>query len=107
LKRVVYSDLALQDQEETADFNAERQGPDLAIRYLQASRRVLSLLAEKPHLGIAHRFRDLELHGVQWFPLTPPFQKHLLFCRAEREYIEVIRVLHASRDIEAILEGDS
>lgn len=107
MKRVIVQELATQDQEEAVDFYSDRKDPDLAISYLQAAQRIFSLLANKPYLGSARRFRSSELQGVRWFPLASPFQKHLVFYRVERETIEIVRVLHASRDIEEILEGDS
>jgi plasmid stabilization system protein ParE len=107
MKRLVVFELALQDQEETIDFYTNHEGPDLAIRYFHALKRAFSLLVVKPHLGTARGFRIAELDGVRWLPLASPFQKHLVFYRATRETVEVIRVLHASRNIEEILKGDS
>jgi toxin ParE1/3/4 len=104
LKYVVVHELATQDQEKTIEFYANRKGPDLAVRYLQAVQRAFLLLADKPHIGSSRRFHAPALQGIRWFPLTSPFQKHLVFYRAGRETIEFIRVLHASRDIEEILE---
>ena len=35
------------------------------------------------------------------------FEKHLIFYRPIKDGIEVIRVLHASRDLAAVLDKDS
>jgi plasmid stabilization system protein ParE len=35
------------------------------------------------------------------------FEKHLIFYRPMKDGIEVIRVLHASRDLVAVLDEDS
>ncbi|WP_199348910.1 type II toxin-antitoxin system RelE/ParE family toxin [Microcoleus sp. FACHB-SPT15] len=32
------------------------------------------------------------------------FEKHLIFYLSFDDYIEIVRILHAARDIEAILE---
>jgi plasmid stabilization system protein ParE len=107
MKRLEVSDFAMQDQEEMIDFYATREGSDLAVRYFQALRRAFSLIVAKPHLGSARGFRAAELRGVRWFPLKSPFQKHLVFYLVTRETVEIIRVLHASRNIEEILEDQS
>jgi plasmid stabilization system protein ParE len=107
LKSVVLSPLAIRDLEETVDFYLDRQGPDLAMRYLAALRKSSSLLAANPHLGSGRKYRVTKLEGVRWLALTSPFQKHLIFYRVELEAIDVVRLLHASRNIEEILEGDS
>ena len=107
MNRIVLSELALHDQEQTIDFYTDRKGPDLAMEYLQTVQNTLSMLAENPQLGSGRRFRSPELHGVRWFPLASPFEKHLVFYRAERGSVEILRVLHASRHIEEILENDS
>ena len=35
------------------------------------------------------------------------FEKHLIFYRPIKDGIEIIRVLHASRDLVAVLDEDS
>ncbi len=106
MKRVVVHELATQDQQETIDFYRNRKGPDLATSYARAVRQVVLLIADKPNIGSPRRFRAAELQGVRWIPLASPFQKHLVFYRIGRETIEIVRVLHASRNIEEVLESD-
>jgi toxin ParE1/3/4 len=56
----------------------------------------LQLLARQPGMG---RRRDDLVPGIQSFPVA----SYIIFYRANPGGIEVVRVLHASRNIEALL----
>ncbi|SRR5713101_5674067 len=55
----------------------------------------LRLIAKQPGIG---RRRDGLVWGIQSFPVA----NYIIFYRAVSRGVEVVRVLHASRDIEAI-----
>jgi toxin ParE1/3/4 len=55
----------------------------------------LRLLAKQPGIG---RRRDDLVPGIQSFPVA----SYVIFYRANSDGIEVVRVLHASRNIEAL-----
>jgi toxin ParE1/3/4 len=99
--------MAIRDLEETTDFYMDRQGLDLAARFLAALSKSGSLIATNPHLGSTRRYRVKGLEGLRWLALKSPFQKHLIFYRLDSGAIDIVRVLHASRDIEEILGDDS
>lgn len=52
-------------------------------------------LGNHPEIGTK---RDDLIAGLRLFPI----QKYLIFYRLQGEWLEVVRVLHASRDMESI-----
>ena len=76
-----------------------------AERFLQQAESSMAQLAEMPELGRAYPCRDPRLVGIRCFRI-PTFKHHLLFYRIDPQYIEIIRVLHGARDIQAVLESD-
>lgn len=59
----------------------------------------LSALASKPGMG---RARDEIAEGIRSFPVG----RYVIFYRPVPEGVEIIRVLHGSRDIEALFQSD-
>jgi toxin ParE1/3/4 len=55
-----------------------------------------------PLIGVARDFSDSELAGMRMW-LVEGFENYLIFYRTTVAGIEVIRILHARRDIESIL----
>jgi toxin ParE1/3/4 len=71
---------------------------------VNADRRVdklyetLQVLCRQPGSG---RRREELAPGIRSFP----FGRYVIFYRASRNAIEIVRVLHGGRDIESIFEG--
>jgi toxin ParE1/3/4 len=61
--------------------------------------------ADDPPIGSPRRFASSRLEGLRLWPVRG-FRRHLLFFRpmADDEGVEVLRLLHAARDIESLLE---
>jgi toxin ParE1/3/4 len=80
--------------------------PEAARRFLAAVERTIAAAAAMPGMGAPRRYRDPQLAGLRMIAVRG-FERHLVFYRAIPRGIEVIRVLHARRDIDAILgRGD-
>ena len=54
-----------------------------------------------PGIGAAMCFRHPRLAGVRMLPVRG-FEHHLIFYRPTGDGIELIRVYHAARDVDAI-----
>jgi len=78
----------------------------VAARFLVAAEATFERLAGMPGMGRPFLARRRRLAGVRVFPVRA-FRKHLVFYRplARERGVEVIRVLHAARDIGSVL-GD-
>jgi toxin ParE1/3/4 len=57
-----------------------------------------------PHLGRATELSNPFLSGTRMFSLKN-FDKHVVFYRVIQTGIEIIRVVHGARDLEALIES--
>lgn len=76
--------------------------PDAAVRFLDAMEKAFQRIASYPSIGAARPFRLPELSEMRLWPL-PDFPNHLIFYRRQGDEVVIVRVLHASQDIEAVL----
>ncbi|WP_396127361.1 type II toxin-antitoxin system RelE/ParE family toxin [Acidicapsa acidisoli] len=56
-----------------------------------------------PRMGLRCGFRRLSLRRIRRWPLKG-FENWLIFYQPKHQGIEVVRVIHGSRDIEALLD---
>lgn len=73
--------------------------PQAALRFLDSLESRFQLLAASPGIG---RVRPDLGTGIRGFPV----EDHSIFYRQVSTGIEVVRVLHGSRDIEALFHDD-
>jgi toxin ParE1/3/4 len=89
------------DVNELAIYFGEQASVDTAIRFMQNFYAEVSLLASFPGMGIACHFKRFDVATVRRFPIKR-FRKLLVFYRPVPGGIEVVRVLHASRNWAAL-----
>lgn len=94
MESVRFTALARSDLQEIYDF-ISRDNHKIATDYLLIIKKHCELLAANPKLGVKRE----EYCGLYKFPVD----SYLIFYRSSQSGIEVIRVLHSSRDIESIL----
>jgi toxin ParE1/3/4 len=83
-----------------------RDRPSASERFLQGLERVSLQIATRPGIGAPYPVADTSLAGLRCVRV-PRFKNHLVFYLTFDDRIEVVRVLHAARDIENILDdGD-
>lgn len=95
---------ARQDLVEQALYIAEAS-PEAADRFVDAIENSLATLADMPEMGAPRDFNNVVLLGIRMWPVKG-FEKHLIFYRPVEGGIEVIRVLHAARDLESLMNQD-
>lgn len=78
---------------------------EAAIRFYEAAFSTFDVLATNPQIGPTREFKDPQLTDVRIW-LVKGFEKYLIFYRATNELVEILRVLHAARDIDSILSGE-
>jgi toxin ParE1/3/4 len=64
------------------------------------------MLADRPFAGRPFSTKVVRLRELRRFPVSRPFEKHLIFYKPAAMGIDVVRVLHGARDIEAILADE-
>lgn len=80
------------------------QSEDAARRFVDAVQLTLKDLAGRPGIGSLKRFQDPLLADVRtWW--VKGFPNHLIYYIAMADGIDVLAVMHGSRDAEALL-GD-
>jgi toxin ParE1/3/4 len=83
-----------------------KDNPEAAMRFMEVAADTCVKIAQTPGMGSLRKFGIPRLEGIRMFPL-PGFDKYLVFYRATSRKIEIVRVLHAARDIAGIINADS
>jgi toxin ParE1/3/4 len=81
-----------QDIEEHAAYLGEVAGLDLGHRFLLAADETFLLLSRNPGIGWPPRIRSVQLQGLR-------IEKILVFYKPVDQGIEILRVVHGSRDL--------
>ena len=79
---------------------------DNSDRFLFAAEETFQQLGQIPQLGKRCQFSNPRLQNIRQISVKG-FRKYLVFYQVSGTDVEIIRVLHGSRDTETILEGDS
>ena len=77
----------------------------LGHRFLTAAHKTFELLAGKPGIGWKCRLQQPDLASVRVFRISG-FEKMLVLYRPFVDGIEILRVVHSSRDLEAFLRRE-
>jgi len=93
------------DLAEIADFIAH-DSLEAAERFLDATKAAFALLAEMPEMGTRCRFNNADASDIRLWSIRG-FENHLVFYRPTSSGIEIVRVLHGSRDILALFADDA
>ncbi|MGH7823385.1 MAG: type II toxin-antitoxin system RelE/ParE family toxin [Candidatus Binatia bacterium] len=78
---------------------------DAADRFLAEAGATFEKLAAMPRMGRRWESEDRRLGAIRVWPM--PGWKRLIFYRPGRSGIEIVRVLHAARDITAIIRDEN
>lgn len=78
---------------------------DSSDAFLRAAEETFKQLGQMPQLGKQCQFSDPRLQNVRQIGVKR-FRKYLIFYQTTAMGVEIMRVIHGSRDIETVL-GDS
>jgi toxin ParE1/3/4 len=78
---------------------------EAALRFADAVRETEELLSEMPGIGVAHDFERPELAGMRSHGVKD-FRRYLIFYIPSDGGIEIVRILHGSRDLAALFRED-
>jgi toxin ParE1/3/4 len=92
------------DTDEASVFLAERD-QERALRFLDAASETYRLIAESPGVGSVYPFRSPHVQDIRR-RFVRGFREYLIFYRETDDAVVVLRVLHGSRDLTALL-GDT
>ena len=102
MNTIIRREAAKRDLEEIFVYLGE-DNVDTALDFLFAAEQTFELLAKMPHLGSHRRFQSTNFPKLRQFPVDG-YAAYLIFYEPTDDGIEVVRVLHGRRDIEAMLK---
>jgi toxin ParE1/3/4 len=102
LSKVLVRVRARRDLIESAAYLDEMGGPELAARFTNAVYETFEALALMPRMGAPCGFRRPSLSRLRRWPVKD-FENWLIFYQPNRNGLEIVHVLHGSRDIETLL----
>jgi toxin ParE1/3/4 len=100
-RRLVVRALAKGDLDEQARYIA-RDNVEAALRFLDAAEAAFDRLRSSPEIGKTRRFQHPTLSNIRSWPI-PGFEKYVIFYRPDSLKVDVLRVIHAARDLAALL----
>lgn len=103
MRRLSIRPRALRDVGEVAEYLEQQSTLELAVRFISALEGDLERLCLMPEIGASCQFRRVEASNIRRWPVDG-FEKWLIFYRATKTKIEIIRVLHGARNIGEILD---
>ncbi|MBI5094031.1 MAG: type II toxin-antitoxin system RelE/ParE family toxin [Candidatus Hydrogenedentes bacterium] len=102
--KLIKREIAKRDIIELADYIA-RDSLEAAEQFIVAVVAAFRFLTQTPGAGARRDYLDPSLTGLRIWPVRG-FEKHLVFYRETVEGLEIVRVLHATRDIEALFRSE-
>lgn len=97
---------ARRDVREQMLYLEDQANEETAVQYYDAVLATCRLLAEQPLSGKVFETRVGQLEGLRRFPVSGAFRKYLIFYQPTETGIDIVRVLHGSRNIESILDEE-
>jgi toxin ParE1/3/4 len=96
--------IVIRDLIEQATYIAE-DNLDASNRFLMAAEDTFIFLGTMPTIGRLSGFNHSRLADVRQYVIKG-FKSFLIFYRVTDDGVDILRVLHGARDLEALLEGD-
>jgi len=101
IRKIVIRPKAIADLDEQFTYIAQSNF-DAALSFFDATRQTFSQIAKLPSVGSVYDIGNPRLMGLRKWAVKG-FEKHLIFYLQGDEYIEIVRLIHAERDISQIL----
>ena len=86
-----------------ADYLADEASIKIALRFLAAAHKTFSSLATHPNMGWRPSLGPA-FHSIRAFRVMG-FENILVFYRTREGVLEIVRVLHGARDLEALFRA--
>ena len=90
-----------QDLDEYADYLAEEASLEVGLRFIAAAHETFSSLAAQPKIGWRSRLNNPALESLRMFRVSG-FEKLLILYRPLPGGVDILRVVHGSRNLEAL-----
>lgn len=88
------------------DHLYEQSDLETAWRFFSAVQESFERIEQMPFIGGARRFRSSRIRDLRQWPVSG-FEDFLIFYRVTSDRIDIHRILHARRDLEAVFAKDN
>ncbi len=103
MARVLKREAAKRDLIAQWVWYAETASIEIADRFLDAADSTLALLATQPDRGTSFVVSNIELQGMRRVSVSDGFEKILLFYFPLQDGVDLVRVVHGSRELTSLL----
>ena len=103
--RYVVRPKADQDLDEQAYYLATHASPEVGHKFLLAAHETFTLLATQPEMGWHCRLKDPRVGPLRDFRVSG-FERLLVLDHSRPDGVEILRVVHGSRDLQALLRRE-
>jgi toxin ParE1/3/4 len=103
--RYVLRPRADQDLDQQALYLAAETSAETGHRFLVAAHETFALLATQPQMGWPLRVQHARLRSMRMFRISG-FEKMLVLYLSHASGVEIVRVVHGSRDLVAFLRRE-
>jgi toxin ParE1/3/4 len=100
-RRILLHENATLDLHEHFNYLAQTN-EDLAFRFFDAARQTFAALARLPGMGQIYDGGAEDILNIRRWSVKG-FKKYLIFYRYDDEMLEILRVIHATRNLEPLL----
>lgn len=88
------------------DYLEEQSDLETAWRFFVGVQESLERIEQMPYIGSPRRFRSSRIRDLRQWPVSG-FDDFLIFYRVTSERVDVHRILHARRDLDAVFAKDN
>ena len=103
--RYVIRPKADQDLDDQALYLATHASAEVGHRFFLAAHETFSLLATQPEMGWHCRLKAPGVESLRVFRVSG-FERMLILYRPRPDGVEILRVVHGSRDLQAFLRRE-
>jgi toxin ParE1/3/4 len=101
-RRILIHEDASLDLHEHCNYLAQNSR-DTAFHFFDAARQTFATLARMPGMGNLYESEEDIINVHKW--AIKGFKKHLIFYRYDDETLEILRIIHATRDLDPLLKS--
>ena len=94
MKKYTLTESAEADLNDILGFIADRDGVPRALYVFEMIQHAIDNLTEHPYIGV-RKLNLIEDEAIRWWPVS----RFLIAYDAERRPIDILRVVHAARDL--------
>lgn len=101
-RSIVINEAAEQALKEYFNYIAQ-QDADRALQFFDAARQTFAALARMPGMGKVYDSQEEDISNIRKWAVKG-FRQYLIFYRYDDEVLEVLRIIHATRNLDSLLK---